>query len=50
MSKENLQKITVLGMGGTIAGIGWQTLNNPKEYIAGELGIADLMSGLSHLK
>ena len=50
MSKENLQKIIVLGMGGTIAGMASDP-DNPKEYKAGALGITDLMSrsGLSNL-
>lgn len=45
MSKENPQKIIVLGMGGTIAGMA-SNPENPKEYKAGTLGIADLMGGL----
>ena len=45
MSKENLQKIVVLGMGGTIAGMA-SNPENPKEYKAGTLGLADLMGGL----
>ena len=45
MSKENPQKIIVLGMGGTIAGMA-SNPENPKEYKAGTLGVADLMGGL----
>ena len=45
MSKENLQNIIVLGMGGTIAGMA-SNPENPKEYKAGTLGVADLMGGL----
>ena len=45
MSKENLQKIVVLGMGGTIAGMASDP-QNPKEYKAGALGIADLIDSL----
>ena len=48
MISKKLQNITVLGMGGTIAGLAGDP-NNPKEYIAGELGIADLIKDLSHL-
>ena len=49
MSKENLQKIVVLGMGGTIAGVASDP-EKPKEYIAGALGVADLIDclGLSN--
>ena len=47
MTSKKLQNITVLGMGGTIAGLAGNP-NNPKEYIAGELGVADLMRDLSH--
>ena len=45
MSKENLQKIVVLGMGGTIAGVASDP-EKPKEYIAGALGVADLIDRL----
>jgi len=45
MSKENLQKIVVLGMGGTIAGMASDP-QNPKEYKAGTLGVADLIDSL----
>ena len=45
MSKENLQKIVVLGMGGTIAGVASDP-QKPKEYKAGALGIADLIGQL----
>jgi len=45
MSKENLQKIVVLGMGGTIAGVASDP-QKPKEYKAGALGIADLIDRL----
>ena len=45
MSKENPQKIIVLGMGGTIAGMA-SNPKNLKEYKAGTLGVADLMGGL----
>lgn len=45
MSKENLQKIVVLGMGGTIAGMASDP-KNPKEYKAGTLGVADLIDSL----
>ena len=48
MTSKKLQNITVLGMGGTIAGLAGDP-NNPKEYIAGELGIADLIKDLSHV-
>ena len=50
MSKENLQKIVVLGMGGTIAGVACDP-QKPKEYKAGALGVADLIGGLgmSHI-
>ena len=49
MSKENLQKIVVLGMGGTIAGVASDP-EKPKEYKAGALGVADLIDclGLSN--
>ena len=49
MSKENLQKIVVLGMGGTIAGVASDP-QKPKEYKAGALGVADLIDclGLSN--
>ena len=49
MSKENLQKIVVLGMGGTIAGVASDP-EKPKEYTAGALGVADLIDclGLSN--
>lgn len=47
MISKKLQNITVLGMGGTIAGLAGNP-NNPKEYIAGKLGIADLIKDLSH--
>ena len=45
MSKENLQKIVVLGMGGTIAGVASDP-QKPKEYKAGALGVADLIDRL----
>ncbi|NBY33493.1 MAG: asparaginase [Betaproteobacteria bacterium] len=45
MSKENLQKIVVLGMGGTIAGVASDP-QKPKEYKAGALGVADLIGCL----
>ena len=45
MSKENLQKIVVLGMGGTIAGVASDP-QKPKEYKAGTLGVADLIDRL----
>ena len=45
MSKENLQKIVVLGMGGTIAGVASDP-QKPKEYKAGALGVADLIGRL----
>jgi L-asparaginase len=45
MSKENLPKIVVLGMGGTIAGVASDP-QKPKEYTAGALGVADLIGGL----
>jgi L-asparaginase len=48
MTSKKLQNITVLGMGGTIAGLAGDP-KNPKEYIAGELGIADLIKNLSHV-
>jgi L-asparaginase len=48
MTSKKLQNITVLGMGGTIAGLAGDP-NNPKEYIAGELGVADLIKDLSHV-
>lgn len=48
MTSKKLQNITVLGMGGTIAGLAGDP-KNPKEYIAGELGIADLIKDLSHV-
>ena len=49
MSKENLQKIVVLGMGGTIAGVASDP-QKPREYKAGALGVADLIDllGLSN--
>lgn len=49
MAKENLQKIVVLGMGGTIAGVASDP-QKPKEYKAGALGVADLIDclGLSN--
>lgn len=46
MTSKKLQHITVLGMGGTIAGLAGDP-NNPKEYIAGELGVADLIKDFS---
>jgi L-asparaginase len=48
MTSKKLQNITVLGMGGTIAGLAVDP-NNPKKYIAGELGIADLIKDLGRL-
>jgi L-asparaginase len=45
MSKENLPKIVVLGMGGTIAGVASDP-QKPKEYKAGALGVADLRDRL----
>ena len=48
MTSKKHQNITVLGMGGTIAGLAGDP-RNPKEYIAGELGVADLMKDLSHV-
>jgi L-asparaginase len=48
MTSKKLQNITVLGMGGTIAGLAGDP-NNPKEYVAGELGIADLIKDVSHV-
>ena len=50
MSKKNLPKIVVLGMGGTIAGVACDP-QKPKEYKAGTLGVADLIGGLgmSHI-
>ena len=45
MSKENLPKIVVLGMGGTIAGVASDP-QKPKEYEAGALGVADLIDRL----
>jgi L-asparaginase len=45
MAKENLQKIVVLGMGGTIAGMASDP-QKPKEYKAGALGVADLIGRL----
>ena len=45
MSKENLHKIVVLGMGGTIAGVASDP-QKPKEYKAGALGVADLIGRL----
>ena len=45
MSKKNLPKIVVLGMGGTIAGVASDP-QKPKEYKAGTLGVADLIGRL----
>jgi L-asparaginase len=46
MTPKNIASITVLGMGGTIAGLAADPKNS-KEYIAGELGIADLIKNLA---
>ena len=46
MTQKNIASITVLGMGGTIAGLAADPKNS-KEYIAGELGIADLIKNLA---
>jgi len=48
MTLKKIQNITVLGMGGTIAGLA-DDPNNPKKYIAGELGVADLIKDLGHV-
>ena len=48
MTSKKLLNITILGMGGTIAGLAGDP-QIPKEYIAGKLGIADLINGLSHV-
>ena len=45
MTLNNSQKITVLGMGGTIAGVASDP-SKPKEYAAGALGVADLIGHL----
>ena len=45
MSKENLPKFVVLGMGGTIAGLASDP-QKPKEYKAGALGVTDLIDRL----
>jgi L-asparaginase len=46
MTKENISSITVLGMGGTIAGLAANPKNS-KEYKAGELGVADLIKNIA---
>ncbi len=46
MTSNNFQKIIVLGMGGTIAGVAADP-NKPKEYKAGALGVADLIKRLN---
>ena len=46
MTLKNLPSITVLGMGGTIAGLALDP-KNAKEYKAGELGIADLIKNIA---
>lgn len=45
MISNKTQKIVVLGMGGTIAGLASDP-NKPKEYKAGALGVADLIKRL----
>jgi L-asparaginase len=45
MTTNKFQKIILLGMGGTIAGIASDP-NKPKEYKAGALGVADLVERL----
>ena len=46
MTKENIPSITVLGMGGTIAGLAANP-QNTKEYKAGELGVTDLIKNIA---